>query len=379
MLPFGTLIKNCPYYKKMKRYIVETEKDQGGLFLEKADITKTIVELTVDKVLIDMETDVERSIRNLVDLGQNFSNGRFQKYFFEIAQKMLENVESPYYQHAKNIITKVNHETLKTFGINLGYNGCTNGAKQIRENEKKYRFNIPWTIAFSMKSPQNKITEYEIEKVISQGEKLGIYVYLIFCPTSKIQQAVYLLKKFPDCAFVIFLEGEFIKTQIVEELYKYHNFMISILSESKEFLKMAGFLTENGFLYAVHSFYNDNKFAEIITGDWIKRALRTSSTFAFLIKENLCSFEVKKEVRNYVLRVREKQQYPIFLMEFTSDISYINQIISEDSHSIGFNSNGQLYTSAGEIDGKNNNLLKSSLREILKKNMPINVSGKSLL
>lgn len=364
--------------KKRKDIYLKIEKEQGGLFLEKADITKTIVELTVDKVLIDMETDVERSIRNLVDLGQNFSKGRFQKFFFEVAQKMLEDEESPYYLHAKNIISKVNHETLKTFGINLGYNGCTNGAKQIRENEKKYHVKIPWTIAFSMPN-SHKISEYDIEKIISQGEKLGIYVYLIFCTTSKIQQVVYLLKKFPECAFVIFLEGEFIKTQVIKELYGYHNFMISILAEAKEFIKITDLLTENGFLYAVHSFYNNIKLETIITGEWIKSALKTSSTFAFLISENSCSLEVKNAVRNYVLGVREKQQYPIFLIEVTSDLSYINQIISEDSHSIGFNSDGQLYTSAGEIEGENNNLLKGSLLEILRKNMPINISGEPLL
>ncbi|WP_041669490.1 hypothetical protein [Acetobacterium woodii] len=346
--------------------------------MEKADITKTIVELTVDKVLIDMETDVERSIRNLVDLGQNFSKGRFQKLFFEVAQKMLEDEESPYYLHAKNIISKVNHETLKTFGINLGYNGCTNGAKQIRENEKKYQLKIPWTIAFSMPDA-HKISEYAIEKIISQGEQLGTYVYLIFCTPNKIQQVVYLLKKFPDCAFVIFLEGAFTKIQVIKELYGYHNFMISILAEAKEFIKMTDFLTENGFLYAVHSFYNDTKLAEIITEKWIKSVLRTACSFAFLISENSCSLEVKNAVRNYVLGVREKQQYPIFLIEVTSDLRYINQIISADSESIGFNSDGQLYTSAGEIAGENNNLLNGNLLEILSRNMPINGSRESLL
>lgn len=354
----------------------KTEKDQGGLFLERVDITKTIIELTIDNVLTDMETDVERRIRNLVDLGQNFSKGRFQKNFFEVAQKMLANEESPYYRHAKNTITKVNHETLKTFGINLGYNGCTKGAKQIRENEAIYHFNIPWTIAFSLTN-SNRISEYDIEKVILEGEKLGIYVYLIFCATNKIEQIVYLLKKFPDCAFVFFFKGEFVKIEVMEVLNNYHNFMISVLSESKEFVKMTDYLTQKGFLYAVHSFYNDEKLEEITTGEWIENALRTSSTFAFLISENSCSLEVQREVQKYVLDIREQQQYPIFLMEFISDISSINQIISEDRYSIGFNSEGQFYTAAGKIEGGKNNLLTGSLQEILKKNMPINVSGES--
>jgi len=264
----------------------------------------------------------------------------------------------------------VNHETLKTFGINLGYNAYTYGVNQIRENEKKYCFIIPWALIFSMENP-SKVSENDVEKMISQGVKLGIYTYFIFCTTNQIKQVAHLLEAFEDCVFVIFLEGASIKTGELEVLYTYHNFMISIASESRACIKIMAFLRKRGFLYAMHAFYNDCKAEEIITGKWLKSPLRTATTFAFLISESTCSLKTKNEVRNYVINGREKQHYPLFLIDITSDISYINEVISEDSHFIGFNSEGQLYTSAGVIAGKNNNLRTGSLQEILKQNRSI--------
>ncbi|MBF4692134.1 hypothetical protein [Fusibacter ferrireducens] len=344
--------------------------------MEREDITRTIIELTIDKVFVDVEIDAERRIRNLVDLGQNFSKGQFQRSFFEMVQKMLANDESPYYLHAKNTIAQVNHETLKTFGINLGYNGCTKGVRQIRENRATYHFNIPWSITFSL-TDTHRISQYDIERVILEGEQLGVYVYLIFCTTERIKEVVYLLEKFPDCAFILFLKGTFIKSQAMGALHKYHNFMISTLFESKDCSQTTDYLTQNGFLHAVHSFYNDAHLEEIISGAWIKNALRTSSTFAFLIHETSCSHEVKKEVEKYVIGVREQQRYPIFLMEFTMDMNSIDRIISEESHSIGFNSEGQVYTAMGKLEGGKNNLLAGNLQEILEHNMPIHASGES--
>lgn len=335
--------------------------------MEKADITKTIVELTIDKVLIDIETDTERSVRNFIDLGRNFSKGGFQKYFFEMVQKILQNDESPYYRHAKNLVTRVNHETIKTFGINLGYNGCTNGAKRIRENEEKYRFNIPWTIAFLIDDFKNGISEYDIEKTVLQGEKLGTHVYLICCNAESLQQILFLLEKFPDCAFVIFADGAFKDLSVLKKLSRYHNFMISILAEADDSIKTAEVLARNSFLYAVHTYYDEKKLKEIMSGEWIERVLTTSSTFAFLIGKDSCSPEVRNEVRKYCLCIRERQQYPIFLMDLVSDIFYIDQIISQCGCSIGFNSKGQLYTLSGQIKGNDYNIRKAGLKEILKK------------
>lgn len=94
------------------------------------NMSRILIETVVRRTLKDMKENPERSIRNLVDMALHFSEGRFQKNFFQAAQTMLKNENSPYYALLRNISSSVDTERLVTFGMNLGYNSCTLGAKK---------------------------------------------------------------------------------------------------------------------------------------------------------------------------------------------------------------------------------------------------------
>ena len=80
--------------------------------------------------------------RNLIDLGLQFSHGRFQTNLLKQAQKMLQDQQSAYYDLVKDLSATVDHDIIATFGVNLGYNSCTKGAVVIRdiEDEKSSTF-----------------------------------------------------------------------------------------------------------------------------------------------------------------------------------------------------------------------------------------------
>ena len=99
-------------------------------------MSRILVTSVVRKALNDMKESPERSTRNLVDMALQFSEGRFQQRFFTSAQTMLKNKNSGYYGLIRNTLARVDTERLFTFGMNLGYNSCTVGARKIRENEK---------------------------------------------------------------------------------------------------------------------------------------------------------------------------------------------------------------------------------------------------
>ena len=61
-----------------------------------ANVSRALIETIIRRTLSDVHEDSERRIRNLVDLALLVSKGRFQKRFFGIAQRMLENEQSPY-------------------------------------------------------------------------------------------------------------------------------------------------------------------------------------------------------------------------------------------------------------------------------------------
>ena len=116
--------------------------------------SRILIETVVRKTLKDIKKSPERSTRNLVDMALHFSGGRFQQNFFRIAQTMLQNESSPYYALLRNVAAFADTERLVCFGMNLGYNSCTMGAKKIRENEQKLKFNIPWSAAFQIDGSQ---------------------------------------------------------------------------------------------------------------------------------------------------------------------------------------------------------------------------------
>ena len=84
------------------------------------DLTRLLVESTVRRTLKNIQESPERAIRNLVDLGVQFSSGRFQSRLMAQAQKMLQNQKSAYYALVKDAAASVDPEILTTFGVNLG-------------------------------------------------------------------------------------------------------------------------------------------------------------------------------------------------------------------------------------------------------------------
>ena len=144
------------------------------------DITRILIEAMLDKSLRDLNSNSRRAVRNLVDMGVHFSKGRFQKYFLSCVQTMLQNEESAYYDLITDMTEHVDRKILFTFGMNLGYNGCTKGAKVIREVEKKNGYNVPWALSLWVDQEKMLHTPDTYQQIIRQGSELEIYVYLLF-------------------------------------------------------------------------------------------------------------------------------------------------------------------------------------------------------
>ena len=89
------------------------------------DTSRILIETIVRKTLREIKASPGRSTRNLIDMALNFSEGRFQRNFFEAAQTMLTNEKSPYYELIRDTVAHVDCERLLRFGMNVGYHGCT--------------------------------------------------------------------------------------------------------------------------------------------------------------------------------------------------------------------------------------------------------------
>ena len=330
----------------------------------KKDMTEVLVESTVRRTLKNIRESPERATRNLIDLGLEFSNGRFQNRLFKQAQKMLQNQKSAYYDLVKNIVTTVDHDIITTFGVNLGYNSCTKGARLIREIEAENGFNIPWALNLA-------VNEEKLEKepdfypyVLRQGRSLGINTYLLFvsgCPDKVIP----MIEKEPKCAFILFLHGHQIGSAFTERMKAVKNVMISVYTDT-DMPDACQKLRNAGLLYAVHQRYTEQDKENVLNGEWLKSVLPVHPAFAFLRADFSCTQQTQEEIYQYVTAVRDEQQVPLIIMDIKQDILMIDKVISEGECLAGFDTDGSLRTHEGFKRDERYNIFSHSLEEILK-------------
>ncbi len=308
------------------------------------NMSRILIETVVRKTLKDMKADPERSIRNLVDMALHFSEGRFQKNFFQIAQRMLENGNSPYYALLRSIALSVDTEHLFTFGMDLGYNSCTLGARKIRENERKFGCNIPWTIAFHTDRAQLQDYYPDYHTAISDGENLGIYAWMLFSE-SHPQDLLPLIQEHPDSAFFLFCETQHMGTAFLDSVSDMKNLMLVIRYEetAEAFFSR---IRDAGLLYSAYYPYSQEDIGSIINGDLFYSIQQVHPVFTVLTAQPDCLKPIQNAVYHAVEQARNEQRYQTIPWEFDADNRRIDKIISDDTCSARFDPCGNLYKQA---------------------------------
>ena len=322
-----------------------------------------LVETVVKKALKTIKESPERGIRNLVDMALQFSEGRFQQNFFVKAQTMLQNENSAYYGLVRDVVSYTDTDRLFTFGMNLGYNGCTEGARQIRENEKKLGCNIPWTVLLQMDTQQFAKNQKKYSELIQKGENLGIYTWMVF-PTDQPQKVFSLAEDYPDSAFCFFCEKEDVTPALIDEATECKNLMLVVrYDENTDTVCEA--LRERGLLYSVWYQYGQKDTEIVINGDLFSSTQQISPTFTVLLPEASCPKEVRRLVYQEVKRARTEQNFRTLTWELQSDNCLIDTIVSGDACSVCFDKAGDLCDWNGKIGNGQYNLFQSNLTELL--------------
>ena len=337
---------------------------------------QAMIKVAVDKALRDIQENASRGIRNLVDLGIHFAKGPHQKEFLYNAQKMLHNKNSQYYKLTDRVIRNVDHHILKKFGINLGYNSWTYGAKIIRECEKKYSYNIPWTTIFDFRQQAETILPAtEISAILSYGEEIGVYCGIFFINRDQayLRDLVKILTSHPDSAYCLFLEPELITDTITREIVSAGNIIIALeldtAAENTRCRKAVDILLKNKCLYGTYSVYNDNNLEYIMSHNYMGQIARLQCSFAFLIRENLTA-QNKERFSKFLQTTRNAIYYPYFLIDFYDDLAIISQKISEEKCLISIKTNGEIVTRMRDKLTEGINIRTHSLQTILEKALP---------
>lgn len=333
------------------------------------DMNRILIETTIKRMLNEIADSPERGIRNLIDLGLTFSKGRFQQNFLGLAQQMLRKEDSAYYTLLRDVLTNVDPEILTTFGINIGYNSCTKGAKTIRGIEAERGFDVPWALSVYVNEEKHLSEPHFYPELIQQGTQLGIFTNLIFAGSNPLLLTT-LLSAQPDCAFLLFLESGQVTQELLETMKPVKNTML-VVRAGEGFLPACAKLRKAKMLYAAYKVYTQADKETILCGDWLTSVMGAKPAFAFLMADRTCPEETQQEIDAYALSVRAGQNHPVFLLEVKHDMLRIDKIISDDVCMVGFGEKGRLLTNEGIHEENQFNIFQHSLESILNGRMRV--------
>lgn len=344
---------------------------------KKRKLTYAMIETAIDKGIRDIKENSSRGTRNLLDLGNHFATGRFQKVFFRIAMQMLDNESSPYYELANHIVQHVKPQLIKHFGINLGYNSWTYGAGKIREYEKKHGYNIPWTIVFDfLDDSESKLSDTDISKILHSGEAMGIYCGMFFASRSEEQLIALLimLKAHKDSSYIVFLQPELITDKIADIIINACNIVIVLAMDTEEnsinCKKASDILLDKQCLYGAYCMYNDDNVEYITSDKYLRQVEALNCSFAFLIRQRLNEPHNKEHFSQFMQTAKSASKYKFFMFDFYEDLAYVDRIISVEDCFIAIKGDGTIAVSSRYILAEGLNILTHSLENILQKTMP---------
>lgn len=329
------------------------------------DLNKILIENMLKKAVKDIHSSPGRTVRNLIDLAVNFSKGRFQKHFLSAVQEMLQNPQSAYYQLLSEVVENADIDDVIRFGMNLGYNGCTKGAKKIRQIEAEKGFNVPWSLTLQIDSDRLNENPDSYAVILQQGIALGIYTYFLFLPTGDAEKLIPLFQEQPDCAFVVFLRGHQITDAFIASAKKSQNVLTAVY-KNEEMAEACRKLKENKMLFAIYQRYMEEDVSEVLSKQWISEVLQYHPQAALLVAHPSCSDNTRKTVYEHVFAAREDQKYPVLLIDLVGDTWQIDHIISEDAYAVGFDNKGNMSTYGGTREEAAYNIFQSTLEDVLR-------------
>lgn len=329
----------------------------------KKDINRIAIEMTVRRLLRDIQRSPKRGSRNLIDLVLSFSSSGFQGRLFTLIRDMLRNEDSAYYQLAKNVLASTDLETLTQFGMCVGYNSCTKGSRLIRSLEAEHHFNIPWALTLHMEHPLDRQREAAYASAVAQGMELGIYTYFIHM-SGDCSPLLELFRKYTDCAFVLFLDGSVPQDAFLRQMKELHNVMLCVPA-GEDTVQVCRILCKERLLYSVYVPYRAQDKERILDGSWLAPLMEGRPFFTVLLADDGCPQEIQQEIYRYVLAARQSQQYSTILADYRQDILAIDTVVSDQGCSAGFCCDGALASQKGKLEDPRFNLFKNSLRDIL--------------
>ena len=301
--------------------------------------TRAVVESVVGHAIRRIAADPERGLRSLVDMGVTAATGRFQKHYMNIIQGVLEDPECPYYEMVCRTARQTENRNLTTFGVNVGWESWTVGARHIRGIEAREGFDVPWSLTFHMDGSGGEGNHWSA--LVRAGQEMGIYTYFLHVngDRSALVQALELARQAGRCAFVLFLSPE-LAAPALGELAALDNTAVMVRTAGPDWREAVGALREERRLYGLWRLCETAEDVEG-TAAWLEDIQDEGGIAAFSIASPDCPAASRAQPRRLTEETWRGQHYPLLVFDYYDDILLVDETISDGPCFIGVQPDGE--------------------------------------
>lgn len=368
------------------------------------DATTAIKKFGLEQAFQYVYKDPEQNLLKMMDWADKFAGENLFPTQRKVIRGILEDPTHPYYGFVMNLLHNVDPEVLKTLVVNFFINSNIVGWPKQEQYRKKYNCNIPWAILLDPTSACNLhctgcwASEYgnrlnlsyeEIDSIIAQGKKMGIYLYIYTGgePLVRKQDLIKLCQQHEDCVFLCFTNGTLIDEDFAQQMLRVKNFVPAISLEGDEaatdsrrgagvyrrVVQAMEILRKNKLVYGISSCYTSMNYDSISSEAYWDSLIQMGASFIwyfhYMPVGNDASPDLlpTPEQRELVYhRIRDMRlRKPLFAMDFQNDAEYVGGCIAGGRRYLHINANGDVDPCVF-IHYSNANIRENTLLECLR-------------
>ncbi len=383
-------------------------------------VQRKMFEAILDSVIKHSNSDRTKAIKQLVDLVKKtmydiWGSATYEMFGFS------SKPDSKWMKYIDNLLNDVHPNIIKAKALNTAYEAGYRGFRIAQDMKKKHDINIPWIILVDPTSACNlkctgcwsaeyghliQLSYEELDRIITEGEELGIYAWLMTGGEPLIRKAdiLKLAEAHPYSSFHIFTNGTLIDDAFCEEVVRLGNIAPSISLEGFEevndlrrgkgvFQKVMhamDTMKKHKLLFGTSICYTSSNYKTVTSDEFldmiISKGVKYTWYFHYMPVGNDASTDLllTPEQREYMYhRVREIRAgeggKPIIAVDFQNDGEYVSGCVAGGKYYCHINPNGDVepcvfihYSSANIHDMSLLDCLKQPLFKAYKANQPFN-------
>lgn len=382
---------------------------------------RKMVEKLVDTALSKMSKDREESLLKIVDLAETFYGDTVSKQQYEKIREAIKDPDSRWMNFVNRVLDETNPNVAKMAALNLGYEAAFRGTKITRQNREKYGCNIPWLILFDPTSACNmhcagcwsgtyghkhNLTYEDMDKIITQGKELGIYLYMMTGgePLVRKKDILRLAEEHNDVELSIYTNSTLIDEEFCKEVVRLGNITFQLSIEGtpetnderrgdghyESVMKAMDLLKQHGILFGTSICYTRNNVEAVTSDEFLQMLADKGARFGFYfhympvgnnaVPELMPTLEQRKYMIDRIRYVRsDKCNIPFFPMDFQNDGGAVGGCIAGGRNYFHINSAGDAepcvfihYSNANIHDHSILEILQSPLFMEYRKGQPFN-------